>query len=51
MIDLKNAIQNECGIPVLILNCDMNDPRVFAEEQMKNRVESFIELMEENKNG
>ncbi len=50
MIDLKNALQQQCGIPVLIINCDMNDPRAFSEAQMKTRVESFLELMENRKN-
>jgi benzoyl-CoA reductase/2-hydroxyglutaryl-CoA dehydratase subunit BcrC/BadD/HgdB len=46
MIDLKNALQQECGIPVLILQCDMNDPRAFSEEQIKTRIEGFMELMD-----
>jgi len=49
MIDLKNAIQKEKNIPVLILQCDMNDPRAFAEGPIMTRVESFIEMMRENK--
>ncbi|MFZ5563531.1 MAG: 2-hydroxyacyl-CoA dehydratase subunit D [Thermodesulfobacteriota bacterium] len=49
MIDLKNALQQECGIPVLIIQCDMNDPRAFSEEQIKTRIEGFIELMEKRK--
>ncbi|MCP4761640.1 MAG: 2-hydroxyacyl-CoA dehydratase [archaeon] len=49
MPDLKNVIQKECGIPVLLLECDMNDPRAFAEGPMQNRLESYIELLEANK--
>jgi benzoyl-CoA reductase/2-hydroxyglutaryl-CoA dehydratase subunit BcrC/BadD/HgdB len=49
MIDLKNAIQEDCGIPVLILQCDMNDPRAYSDAQMKTRIESFIEVMEKNR--
>ncbi|MFP4445836.1 MAG: 2-hydroxyacyl-CoA dehydratase subunit D [Desulfosudaceae bacterium] len=49
MIDLKNVLQKECGLPVLILHCDMNDPRAFAEEQINTRVEGFVELMESNR--
>ncbi|MBN2159017.1 MAG: 2-hydroxyacyl-CoA dehydratase [Spirochaetes bacterium] len=51
MIDLKNAIQDDLGIPVLIIQCDMNDPRAYSEAQMKTRIESFIELMEKNRHG
>jgi benzoyl-CoA reductase/2-hydroxyglutaryl-CoA dehydratase subunit BcrC/BadD/HgdB len=35
--------------PVLILQCDMNDPLANSEGQIKTRVEGFIELMEANK--
>jgi len=49
MVDLKNAIQRDKGIPVWILSADMNDPRAWADEPIKNRLEAFIELMRENK--
>ena len=49
MIDLKNAIQEDLGIPVLIIQCDMNDPRAYSDAQMKTRIESFIELMEKGR--
>ncbi|MFX0102740.1 MAG: 2-hydroxyacyl-CoA dehydratase subunit D [Candidatus Hodarchaeota archaeon] len=49
MIELKNAIQKDKGIPVWLMDCDMNDPRAFSEEQMKTRMESFVELLEQNK--
>ena len=51
MIDLKNAIQEECGIPVLIINCDMNDPRAFSEAQLKTRIEGFLEMMDRRGSG
>lgn len=51
MIDLKNAIQEDLGVPVLIIQCDMNDPRAYSEAQMKTRIESFIEVMEKNRKG
>ncbi|MEW6080120.1 MAG: 2-hydroxyacyl-CoA dehydratase family protein, partial [Thermodesulfobacteriota bacterium] len=49
MIDLKNALQQECDIPVLIIQCDMNDPRAFSEAQINTRIEGFVELMERRK--
>ncbi len=49
MIDLKNAIQQDKGIPVLLLDCDMNDPRAFSEAPMQTRLEGFIELLEASK--
>ncbi|TFG17178.1 MAG: 2-hydroxyacyl-CoA dehydratase [Promethearchaeota archaeon] len=49
MADLKNYIQEELGKPVLLLTCDMNDPRAFSEAPMQTRLESFIELLEAQK--
>jgi benzoyl-CoA reductase/2-hydroxyglutaryl-CoA dehydratase subunit BcrC/BadD/HgdB len=49
MIDLKNSIQRDKGIPVWLMSCDMNDPRSYTEAAMKTRMEGFIELMETNK--
>lgn len=49
MADLKEEVQKQTGVPVLILQCDMNDPRAFAEGPIKTRVESFVELMEANR--
>ncbi|MCE5206792.1 MAG: 2-hydroxyacyl-CoA dehydratase family protein [Chloroflexi bacterium] len=47
--DLKTAIEKSMKIPVLILTCDMMDPRAFAEGQIQTRTDAFIEMMEENK--
>jgi benzoyl-CoA reductase/2-hydroxyglutaryl-CoA dehydratase subunit BcrC/BadD/HgdB len=49
MIELKNAIQRGRGIPVWLMSGDMNDPRAWSDEQMKTRLEAFVELMEQNK--
>ncbi|MHA1683456.1 MAG: 2-hydroxyacyl-CoA dehydratase subunit D [Promethearchaeota archaeon] len=49
MLDLKAAIQRDKGIPVWVMDSDQNDPRAYAEGPMKNRMESFIELLEANK--
>jgi benzoyl-CoA reductase/2-hydroxyglutaryl-CoA dehydratase subunit BcrC/BadD/HgdB len=46
LLDLKNAIQADTGVPVLLLDCDQTDPRAYSEGQVKTRVEGFIELME-----
>jgi benzoyl-CoA reductase/2-hydroxyglutaryl-CoA dehydratase subunit BcrC/BadD/HgdB len=47
--DLKAAIEKNTKIPVLILNCDMDDPRAYSEGQIRTRVDAFIEMMEEKK--
>jgi benzoyl-CoA reductase/2-hydroxyglutaryl-CoA dehydratase subunit BcrC/BadD/HgdB len=47
--DLKAAIEKSMKIPVLTLNCDMDDPRAYSEGQIRTRIDAFIEMMEENK--
>lgn len=49
LIDLKNAIIKDLNVPTIILESDMNDPRAYAEAPIKNRIESFVELMENHK--
>lgn len=49
MIDLKKAIQDRCGIPVLILQGDQADPRAYSDAQVKTRIETFVELMNQSK--
>jgi benzoyl-CoA reductase/2-hydroxyglutaryl-CoA dehydratase subunit BcrC/BadD/HgdB len=46
--DVKTAIEKDMKIPVLILTCDMIDPRAFSEAQVRTRIDAFIEMMEEN---
>ncbi|MBD3352717.1 MAG: hypothetical protein GF364_14615 [Candidatus Lokiarchaeota archaeon] len=48
MLDLKKMIQREIGIPAIIIEADMNDPRAYAEAAIKTRIEGFIELLEAN---
>lgn len=48
MMDLKNAIQRNKGIPVFLFDCDQADPRAYSEGQVRTRMEGFIELMEGN---
>ncbi|MCP4137765.1 MAG: 2-hydroxyacyl-CoA dehydratase [bacterium] len=50
MIDLKKELERTCNIPVLILQCDMNDPRAYSEGPIQTRIETFIELMASNRN-
>ena len=47
--DVKTAIEKSMNIPVLILTCDMIDPRAFSEGQIRTRTDAFIEMMEERK--
>jgi benzoyl-CoA reductase/2-hydroxyglutaryl-CoA dehydratase subunit BcrC/BadD/HgdB len=37
------------GLPLLVLDVDMADPRVYAEEQTRTRIEGFIEMLDSRK--
>ena len=45
-VDQRNRLISEYGIPALLLEADHNDPRAFADEQVKARLDSFIEMLE-----
>ena len=47
--DLKEALQAKYKIPILMLHCDMEDPRAYAEGPIQTRIDGFVELMEEKK--
>jgi benzoyl-CoA reductase/2-hydroxyglutaryl-CoA dehydratase subunit BcrC/BadD/HgdB len=41
-------LQEETGIPALIINGDLNDLRLISDEQTRTNVEAFIEQLQEN---
>lgn len=45
---MPQRLENETGIPSLIINGDLNDLRLLSDEQTKTNVEAFIEQLEEN---
>jgi benzoyl-CoA reductase/2-hydroxyglutaryl-CoA dehydratase subunit BcrC/BadD/HgdB len=44
-MDQRDRLIRENGTPALLLEADHNDPRAFAEEQVANRLEAFIETL------
>jgi len=48
MADYREWLQEE-GIPALLIESDIVDPRYFSEAQIKNRVEAFLEALEQKK--
>jgi benzoyl-CoA reductase/2-hydroxyglutaryl-CoA dehydratase subunit BcrC/BadD/HgdB len=42
-------LRQELGLPSMTFEADMVDPRIFDDAQVKNRVESFIEMLEAHK--
>ncbi|MEM2518374.1 MAG: 2-hydroxyacyl-CoA dehydratase family protein, partial [Candidatus Bathyarchaeia archaeon] len=41
------AIGNRFNVPYLIFEADMADPRQYAEAQIKNRIDAFLEVLRE----
>ncbi|MGV9171255.1 MAG: 2-hydroxyacyl-CoA dehydratase subunit D [Promethearchaeia archaeon] len=50
LYDLKRHLTDDYDIPCLIIDADQNDPRKLNEVQVSNKIESFIEILEERKN-
>jgi len=44
-IDQRDHLIRECEVPALLLEADHNDPRLFTEEQVANRLDAFIEML------
>ncbi len=44
-MDQRDRLLRECGIPVLLLEADHNDPRAYAQGQIANRLDAFIEML------
>jgi benzoyl-CoA reductase/2-hydroxyglutaryl-CoA dehydratase subunit BcrC/BadD/HgdB len=42
-------LSKKFNVPYLIFEADMADPRQYAEAQVKNRIDAFLEVLGENK--
>ena len=49
LYDLKKHLMDDYDIPCLIVDADMNDSRKFNEQQITNKIESFIEILKQRK--
>lgn len=47
----KDAVRDELGIPFYNIDCDTADPTVVSEEEIKDKLESFFEILHERKYG
>jgi benzoyl-CoA reductase/2-hydroxyglutaryl-CoA dehydratase subunit BcrC/BadD/HgdB len=47
--DIQRLIYEKTGIPGLVLEADMTDDRVYADAQVKTRVEAFMETLQNRK--
>ena len=44
-MDQSSQLTDKLELPSLLLEADHNDPRVFADAQIENRLESFLEII------
>ncbi|WP_242868714.1 2-hydroxyacyl-CoA dehydratase subunit D [Desulfotomaculum copahuensis] len=44
--EIRRRVMNETGVPGLLVEADMTDARVYAEEPVRNRVQAFLETLE-----
>jgi benzoyl-CoA reductase subunit B len=44
--DMREHFTKDLGIPTLLVESDLEDPRYYAEAQIKNRIDAFFESLE-----
>ena len=44
--EIRKIITERTGIPALVFETDMGDPRFYAEAQIKTRIEAYLETLE-----
>jgi len=47
--DIRRIVQEEKGIPCLVIEADMTDERNFSESQVATRIDAFMEMIKERK--
>jgi bcr-type benzoyl-CoA reductase subunit B len=47
--DIQRMLQDELGIPALMIEADMVDERSFSESQIETRIDAFMELIKQKK--
>jgi benzoyl-CoA reductase/2-hydroxyglutaryl-CoA dehydratase subunit BcrC/BadD/HgdB len=47
IIKVLKDILNGINVPVLTIDCDILDPTIASEEEIRNKIEQFIELLED----
>ncbi len=43
--DMREYFSRELGVPTLMIESDLEDPRYYAEAQLKNRIDAFFESL------
>jgi hypothetical protein len=46
---MRDYFTQTLGVPTLMVESDLEDPRYYAEAQIKNRIDAFFESLEHKK--
>lgn len=46
-LDIMRIVREKAGIPVLMLEADMVDPRSFSQAQAETRIDAFMEIIKQ----
>ncbi|MFA5906458.1 MAG: 2-hydroxyacyl-CoA dehydratase [Desulfobacula sp.] len=49
-MDIMKIVREKAGIPVLMIEADMTDPRSFSQSQVETRIDAFMEIIKQRKN-
>jgi benzoyl-CoA reductase/2-hydroxyglutaryl-CoA dehydratase subunit BcrC/BadD/HgdB len=44
-MDIMQIVRQQTGIPVLMIEADMVDPRSFSQSQVETRIDAFMEIV------
>jgi len=39
----------EAGVPTLVLDCDFMDPTFVSQEETRDKIEAFLEMLEDRR--
>ncbi len=47
--DMREHFTRDLGVPTLLVESDLEDPRYYAEAQLRNRIDAFFEALDHKK--
>ena len=50
-LDIKEEVTRRTGVPGLLIEGDMTDPKSYSDEQVENRILAYLELLESRRGG
>ena len=45
-MDIARIIREKTDIPVLMIEADMVDPKIFSKSQIETRIDAFMEMIQ-----